>query len=264
MKVNCKICASSSYLIGQKKVLGDYTASYYQCASCGFVQTDTATWLNRAYSVAINKSDVGVFRRNKFLIPVTTAIIKFFYDSNGKFLDYGAGAGIFVRMMRDAGYDFYYFDKYCYNIFAQGFEVHTVSRKAYDIITAFEVFEHFLNPLLEIEMMLNMSDNILFSTELVISPAPPLDVWNYYGLEHGQHISFYSRNSLKYVAHKFGLNFYTNNKSFHLFTKKKILKPAFSLLSHPFFALMCRPITLKKSFIETDYKSLTGRDLNES
>ena len=51
-------------------------------------------------------------------------IIPFFIKEpqTKKFLDYGGGYGILVRLMRDVGYDFYWFDKYSQNIFAKGFE----------------------------------------------------------------------------------------------------------------------------------------------
>jgi hypothetical protein len=40
----------------------------------------------------------------------------------------------------------------------------------------------------------------MFSTLLVPEPAPKLEDWWYYGLEHGQHIAFYTRKSLAVLA----------------------------------------------------------------
>lgn len=52
-------------------------------------------------------------------------------------------------MMRDLGFDFYWDDKYTQNIFANGFEYS--DDKNYEVLTSFESFEHFVNPLSEIK-----------------------------------------------------------------------------------------------------------------
>lgn len=88
-------------------------------------------------------------------------------------------------------------------------------------MTTFESFEHFVSPIDEIEKMLKLSKNIIFSTELLPNPIPIPDKWWYYGLEHGQHISFYSQKTFKFIAKKYNLN-YTNLGSLHLLTEKKI------------------------------------------
>jgi len=51
--------------------------------------------------------------------------------------------------------------------------------RRYELVSAFEVFEHLVNPLEEIERMLRLSDSILFSTLLVPTPAPGLADWWY-------------------------------------------------------------------------------------
>ncbi len=37
-------------------------------------------------------------------------------------MDFGAGHGVFVRMMRDKGFDFFWNDIYCKNLYAKDFE----------------------------------------------------------------------------------------------------------------------------------------------
>ena len=78
--------------------------------------------------------------------------------------------------------------------------------------------------------MLEISNNILFSTTLTPIKKPLHEEWYYYGLEHGQHISFYSITTMEYLADKYSVNFYTNGKNIHLFTKKKINKSVFKIL----------------------------------
>lgn len=54
-----------------------------------------------------------------------------------------------VRVTRDLGFDFYWHDKYCDNIFAKHFVANRESRFA--LLTAFEVFENLVDLLSEIK-----------------------------------------------------------------------------------------------------------------
>ena len=59
-----------------------------------------------AYEAAIGITDTGILKRNHLFARRSSAVIASFYNSNKKFLDFAGGYGIFVRMMRDFGFDF--------------------------------------------------------------------------------------------------------------------------------------------------------------
>ena len=120
--MNCKICNKKSNYIFNAKILNKYNIEYYHCPNCGFLQTEEPFWLEEAYKESINISDTGIMVRNLYLSKITTLIIYFLFDKNKKFLDYAGGYGIFVRLMRDIGFDFYWYDKYSENLLARGFE----------------------------------------------------------------------------------------------------------------------------------------------
>jgi hypothetical protein len=101
-------------------------------------------------------------------------------------MDFGGGHGIFTRIMRDCGFDFYHYDKYAENLFAAGFEANLGQK--YNLITSFENFEHFVNPIEEIEKLIKMSDTLYFSTSLIPSAYPSIKDWWYYSPNTGQHI----------------------------------------------------------------------------
>jgi hypothetical protein len=124
-----------------------------------------------------------------------------------------------VRIMRDFGFDFYWYDPFAENIFAKGFEYNKQDNIL--LITAFECFEHFANPLEEIEKMLKISENIIFSTRVFQGIPPKPDDWWYYSLDSGQHISFYSTKTLKHLADKFSIHLNSDNKAFHMLSKEK-------------------------------------------
>ncbi|MEP0861734.1 MAG: class I SAM-dependent methyltransferase [Ignavibacterium sp.] len=251
-QINCKICGNISSLAFTEKVLNKYDVKYFKCNSCEYLFTENPYWLDEAYKSPINISDTGIMMRNIYFSKIVSSIIYFCFDKSAKFLDYAGGYGIFTRLMRDIGFDFYWHDDYTTNLLARGFEK---SESRYELITAFEVFEHFYKPVEELEKMLKLSDSILFSTVAIPQEIPSKDWW-YYGFEHGQHISFYSDKTLRTLAEKFGLNFYPF-KNLFLMTKKKLnpfkLKLIF-ILSH--FGLNLYIKLRMNSLTESDNKNM--------
>lgn len=225
----CKICKKESRKAFEGTVLGKYPVEYFLCGHCGFLQVGNPSWLQEAYANPINVSDVGYVSRNVYLSKKTLVLFAALFGIKKKFLDYAAGYGILVRLMRDYGLDFYWDDPYTQNLFAQGFEYKDQNIAA---MTCFECFEHLEDPILEIEKMLNISDSIFFSTLLLPSGStpPPPGEWNYYGLDHGQHIAFYSIKTLRYIADKYNLHLYSDGANLHLLTKKNIAPLYFRML----------------------------------
>ena len=120
------------------------------------------------------------------------------------------------------------------------------------MLTAFEVFEHLVNPLPEIERMLEFSPNILFTTLLPPSRLKNAKEWWYLALEHGQHVSIYSVKSLNYIAKKFGLHLSTDGSSTHLLSQKPFSNAA----------AVVRQIRRRKlhnqSLLMQDFRAVTG------
>ena len=247
--MKCNICDSPTNTFATARVLKKYNVEYFQCSNCGFVQTEAPYWLDEAYSEAIASSDVGMLSRSTMFSNAANNIIFNLFNHNAKFLDYGGGYGVFVRMMRDFGFDFYWHDKYCKNIFSQGFEADENSSYSYELVTAFEVFEHFVKPLEDIQKIFKFSRNILFSTKLLPAKNPKPSEWWYYALDEGQHISIYTSKALSIIAEKFNLNFYSNGDSLHLFTDKEIQPPIFKSLSS-----YKEPELKKPSLLQQDYE----------
>lgn len=224
---HCKICNQPTAVLFTHKVLNKYEVQYHQCQSCSFIQTDAPHWLDEAYQSAINNNDTGLLQRNERFRSIVTVLIAFLFNKNGKYLDYAGGYGIFTRMMRDVGFDYYWDDEYAKNLVSIGFE--HKPNTAYEAITAFEVFEHLDQPHEKLKHMLTYSDTIIFSTELVPKQTPDKNWW-YFAFSHGQHIAFYHYNSLAHLAKQYGLNFYSNGSNFHMFSKKRFHPLWFKLL----------------------------------
>ncbi len=232
----CKVCHSTSKEIFKTEVLKRHPVRFYQCTKCLFVQTEKEYWLDEAYNSSMNLSDTGVLTRNIQLGLRTSLVLNFLFDKKKSFLDYGGGYGILTRFMRDIGFDFYWYDPYTKNVLARGFEAKRDTK--YEAITLFEGFEHFVKPHDDLREIFKLSDTIIFSTTLVPKPTPNPENWWYYGLEHGQHIAFYSKETFEYIAEEYGYDFYTDGKYFHMFTKKKIARLSFKFLTSIFGFLL--------------------------
>jgi hypothetical protein len=253
----CKICGKKAEKIFDAKILGKYKINYFYCNNCGFLQTEEPYWLDEAYKDPITLTDTGYMQRNLYLSRKVTALLTLFFDYKKKFLDYAGGYGVFVRLMRDIGFDFYWYDKYTQNLFARGFEYKEEMKNEIEAITCFETFEHFDQPIKELENMFLISKNIIFTTELLPEPIPKPDNWWYYTLEDGQHISFYSEKTFQYIAKNYKLN-YIYFRNIHLLTEKHLTKQhlilAFGLSKFSFF----------RRFLRLKIKSRTWSDFEKT
>jgi hypothetical protein len=216
-----KITGGPTTFLFDDLILNKYKASYYRCNETGFIQTSETHWLAEAYSSAITSLDLGLIDRNinfsKTILPI---LLKYFYNGS-LFLDYGGGYGMFVRMMRDKGFNFRLYDAYCENMFAKNYSLNDLGNQQFDLITAFEVAEHLDYPMSVFGKLFEHTDTIIFSTELV--PDTPLSGtkdWWYFSPGTGQHIAFYTIKSLAFIAEKFGAVLYSNKKNLHIITKR--------------------------------------------
>lgn len=224
--MNCKICQNESLLVKKALIRKKYQAEYYRCSVCDFMFIKDPIWLKEAYENPINLTDTGYVMRNVYLSKKTLILFTLIFGSKFTYLDYAGGYGMLARLMRDYGLNFLNDDPYTQNLFAQGFEY---KKEEIEALTCFECFEHLVNPTEEIEKMLIITKNIFFSTRLLPQNLPDND-WEYYGLEHGQHVSFYSKKTFEFLAKKYNINYYTNGDNLHFFTCKKISNPVFKML----------------------------------
>jgi hypothetical protein len=221
--VACPICAEATVDYGTQTVLGKYPADYRQCTSCGVVFVADPTWLEEAYAEPINEEDSGLLQRCAMMSKKASLILAGERITKGRFLDWGGGYGTFSRMMRDRGYDFFHSDPYTNNLFARGFEDQPGTR--YDLITAFEVFEHLGDPYAELAPTAARTDRLLFTTGILPEPAPAVDDWFYFGPEHGQHITLHTTESLRVLGERLGFQLATNGYNLHLYHREPLKAP---------------------------------------
>ncbi|HZB87417.1 MAG TPA: class I SAM-dependent methyltransferase [Terracidiphilus sp.] len=251
--MRCKLCSAASAYFGRATILLKYDVQYFRCSSCSFVQTEEPYWLAEAYSDAIASLDVGIMQRNVHNTEVTGAMISLLFSASSRYVDFAGGHGVLVRMLRDRGFDFRWLDRYANNIFARGFE--HIEGNRYDLLTAYEVLEHFVNPLEDFEALLAYSDNLLLSTVLIPDPPPQPPDWWYYAVNGGQHISFYSRNSLAWLAKRFGLCLLSHGQH-HLFTRIPKMDALFRLAVSGRTAPIANRLRKRNSLVAKDFEQV--------
>ena len=231
---HCPLCNSERKQVFNAVLLKKHTVDYYYCNSCGLLQTEEPYWLEEAYTEAIADADTGLVARNQGIARKLSALLYCCLDRHGHYIDTAGGYGMLTRLMRDVGFDFYWHDEFCKNLFARGFETDKLSGPV-SAVTAFEVLEHVQDPLDFFRRCLhnNATSTIIFSTELFQGDPPAPSDWWYYAPDTGQHISFYQQRTLELLASKLSLRMYSH-RNMHILTDRRINTRLFRLMTGRF------------------------------
>ena len=219
MTEKCRVCQQPSDVVLFTEHILNEDVTFSECRYCSYVQTQLPTWLELAYKSVINHCDTGILLRNQINIGVVLASLSIIGKRGGRVIDCAGGYGILVRLLRDRGIEALWSDPYCTNLMAVGFEY---AGEQADLVTAFEAFEHFVDPIMEMESLLSVGPNLLISTTLIPQPSPSADAWWYYGINHGQHVGFFRKKTLDFLAHKFKKSLTTDGQCYHLFSEHPV------------------------------------------
>jgi hypothetical protein len=250
----CKICGAPSTFFGATEILKKHSVQYFRCQQCGFIQTEQPFWLEEAYSSAIARQDVGIMQRNLINSEVTSAVLNLLYPAMSKAIDFGAGHGVLVRLMRDKGFNFYWSDLHATNDYARGFECPEAA--TFDFLTAFEVLEHLVDPVSELSRLMSLADNVFVSTSTVPQPVPGLSEWWYFMPASGQHISFYTIDSLRVLAARFGRTLLSIGP-YHLFSKEPRSSLLYRIATNFRTAKIVNSAHRRLSLIDHDFQQMT-------
>lgn len=211
---NCRLCNKPTSEMFSKTILGKHNVKYFECVSCGSLQTEKPYWLHEAYSNKnLSSLDTGAAQRNIHNLAACFAISKVFNIKN--VIDIGGGDGLLCRMLRDYGINCYVKDKYASPTYAQGFSDQNFDTP--DLLIGFEILEHFENPSVDLEGLFEYNANVILLSTAIYSNET--SDWWYLAPESGQHIFFYSNKSLRLIAEKYQYSLVVSG-GFILFIKK--------------------------------------------
>lgn len=256
--INCRLCDSLSACIFSKTVLKKYNVKFYKCEKCKSLQTEDPYWLKESYQDWVTKYDTGIYSRVIKTFLVSFFICKIFKLKN--ILDFGGGDGLFCRIMRDYYLNCFSYDKFSKNAYSKGFIEKNFSTP--DLITSFEAIEHFSKPSDELSKIFNLKPKMFLLTTGIYQDQDKN--WNYLEEDSGQHIFFYSKESLEFIAKRYNYNITFLESGFVLMISPttKINKLAIYVLKKIiirqkmfiFFKLIL--IFFKSNGYEKDYKNI--------
>ena len=178
-------------------VIGKYHVGFFLCGNCGSLESEEPYWLDEAYSDTALAIDPGAGQRVLDCLPLSHFVMRLFGCRTS--LDYGGGAGLLCRLLRDIGHDSYWYDGYAAPGYATGFA--GTPGQPYDLVTSFEVVEHFANPKSDWDpLFAGAPKALLIMTSLYKGQDAN---WWYIAPEEGQHIFFYSRKAIEWIARRY-------------------------------------------------------------
>jgi hypothetical protein len=139
-----------------------------------------------------------------------------------RLLDFGGGSGLLCRLLRDIGVDAWTSDLYGSSEYARFFHVDAgcVGHAPFDVVTAFEVFEHLPCPDEDLAGLFRLSPELLIATTEPFKTDYDKSWW-YLGPDTGQHVFFYSQRALHLIADRFDYSLQSIG-GWHIFTRRPV------------------------------------------
>lgn len=204
-QLECRLCGGTASLRFGLKVIGKYDAGYFLCSGCCSLQTESPFWLDEAYALKLPNLDTGAAQRNLDNLGAVFAIARLFGAKN--ILDIGGKDGLLCRMLRDYNFNCFTTDKYAEVTYAEGFTEPDFQRP--DLVTAFEVLEHFANPSTDLDLLFETRPKLLLVSTGIFTTEK--EDWWYLAAEAGQHVFFYSPEALRLIAAKYNYHLVVRN-----------------------------------------------------
>jgi hypothetical protein len=215
-----KTCNANAYPRG----LSGIPVVFYRCDCCEFIFTTLFDDLSpdemgsTIYNAAYNDVDPDFISRrprsNAVFIESLLGPTK--QETIG--LDYGGGQGLTAQLMRNNGWRFDNLDLFGMT------QMEHENLNRYTICTAFEVFEHLLDPVSSLsEIVALASPNkfmIIIGThlsDLTVNDASRLSWW--YAAPRNGHVSLFSKKAMNHMAQIVSLDYYNPRPTLHILTR---------------------------------------------
>lgn len=234
----CRLCNGALSYQFTRTVLKRHSIKYYLCKQCLSLQTETPYWINEAYLSNLAALDTGAAQRNirNFVISICVS----WATKSKNIIDLGGGDGLLCRLLRDYNLNCFCIDKYAKPTYALSYDKPNFSTP--DLVTGFEVIEHFQQPLIELGSIFHLEPKfILLSTGIYKHQGAN---WWYLTPDTGQHIFFYSKKALAWIAKHFNYEIKILGNEILFYKKGALTLPKLHLLTlqallrQPFFSIL--------------------------
>jgi len=236
MENNCPVCGGVCSLLdvmdinkscgveGDKAFpLAGIPVYYVLCGQCGFCfAPELYAWTLEQYETQIYNDGYAIvdpgYLEDRPRSNAGNLVTMFAEQGAGiRHLDYGGGNGLLAKLLRESNWQSTSYDPFVDR------DVDIVTLGKFDLITAYEVFEHVPDVqqlMRNISALLSDDGIVLFSTLLSdgnIHANQRLTWW--YAAPRNGHISLFSKNSLAILAQSHGFNLGSFSVGFHVFFK---------------------------------------------
>lgn len=191
---------------------------YHWCDRCGFCfAPELFAWTFEQFERKIYNADYGAVDPDYVRVrPLANAglVDQLFGKGQVSHIDYGGGSGLLSETLRDKGWRSQTYDPFVDRT------VRVPDLGQFDLVTAFEVFEHVpdIDTLFEdLQALVKADGLILFSTLLSdgeIQRGRPLSWW--YASPRNGHISLFSKESMRLCMNRRGFNFASASANLHV------------------------------------------------
>lgn len=246
----CRLCSSKTMPRFVKRILGKYDIQFMQCVYCDSMQTEKPYWLGESYSDERRQLDTNaVARAQTWQRLLFMAMRGLRLGGSATVLDWGAGDGLLVRMLRDVGLNTFYHDPLATNVYAYGQDWSGASCNI-NAMVAFEVWEHLATPAEDLAEMFDVNPDVYFATTNLYTGQG--EDWSYLNLLTGRHVFFYSPKAVEFISEKHGYaSLVVSNKRVMLYKRsisdrrirrvRRILTDRPSRVKQAYFSLLHRP-----------------------
>src|SRR5690554_2633028 len=211
----CPICSSKS-----KEIFDPSKGSYFSCETCNFI------YKNREEIISIEK-EKHIYDQHhnsidqegyvNFLYGFLHNALFPFIKETKRGLDFGSGpTPVLAEILQQ--YHGCFID--IYDLFYAPIKVYL--NKKYDFITSTEVLEHLLDPMSYFNMFYDLlNDNGVLAIMTLFHPNDDEKFLDWHYRRDWSHVSFYSIETMEYIAEQTGFEvIYTNNHRYITFKKK--------------------------------------------
>lgn len=195
----CRLCGGRTVERFRLTVLGRHEVGYLRCDQCDSLQTEQPYWLDEAYTTgALTDLDTGaVLRGLDDQAAVVSVLEALGLPLSSSVLDFGGGTGLLCRLLRDAGIDAWLFEPRGNHPLSPGFEVDAIDQRRFDLVCAFEVVEHLVEPGEVLGSLLSSGSVVLLGTQPYLGQD---ESWWYLTPATGQHVFFCAPAAFAWLA----------------------------------------------------------------
>jgi len=197
MSQQCPLCTAPSHIFYENK-----NQLFYQCDNCEGIFINKNLRLKSKEEKTryeTHNNDVFDERYQKFVSPITKAILDNFSEDNSG-LDFGAGTGpVISKILKDNNFNIKQYDPF----FHKNPELLV---QKYDYIACCEVIEHFYDPTKEfalLKKLLIKGGRLYCMTELY---DQNIDFSKWYYKNDPTHVFIYHKRTIDWINNKFGFS----------------------------------------------------------